>query len=288
MQQPPSTNPQYPWQQPPMPPQQQWNPQQLPFPPQQYQQLPQYQPPMPPPKKKSRTRLWLILAAVVLVLAVIIGVALNGQSQNPAPATQATQPTLQPTTARTTKPATKPTVQPKQGLTATHGTPHLGGSVSDFVGAYGKPGPHSSIQPGFYNLHFLPSTSSKSNVDGLIVETNPSTTAYLAANIIVQAQNGNAKISAVGWAVNDAKARCMAFAPSDAHFVKEIVYVNNAGFDMVYTSVQLAREFPASAFADTQGNQAQAGTFDVSYLYASDHQHIVSCDMIIGEQQTTY
>jgi cytoskeletal protein RodZ len=249
---------------------------------------------MPPPKKKSRTRLWLILAAVVLVLAVIIGLASKGQSQNPAPATQATQPTLatqqptlQPTTAPTTKPTSKSTVKPKQGLTATHGTPHLGGPTSDFVGAYGQPGPHSSIQPGLYDLHFLPSTSSNSNVDGLIVETDPGTTAYLAGNIIVQAQNGNAQTSAVGWAVNDAQARCITFAPSDAHFVKEFVYVNNAGFDIVYTSVELAREFPASAFTDSQGNQAQAGMFDVMYLYASDHQHVNSCDMIIGEQQTT-
>jgi hypothetical protein len=80
--------------------------------------------------------------------------------------------------------------------------------------AHGQPGPHSSIQPGLYDLHFLPSTSSHSKVDGLIVETDPGTAAYLAGDIIVQLQNGNAQTSAVGWAVNDAKARWMAFAPS--------------------------------------------------------------------------
>lgn len=71
-QQPPTPYPQYPqqqWQQPPMP-AQQWNPQHSPLPPQQYQQPPQYQLPMPPPNKKSRKRLWLILAAVVLVVAI--------------------------------------------------------------------------------------------------------------------------------------------------------------------------------------------------------------------------
>lgn len=87
--------------------------------------------------------------------------------------------------------------------------------------------------------------------------------------------------------MNDAKARCMTFAPSDAHFMKEFVYTDNTGFDMVYTSVQLARDFPVSAFTDSQGNQVQAGMFDVMYLYAGDNQHIDSCDMIIGEQQTT-
>ena len=100
MQEPPNTNPQYPqqqWQQPPMP------PQQPPFPP------PQYQPPMLPPKKKSRKRLWIILAAVVLVLAVVIGIASQGQNQNPAPATQATQPTQ-----ATQQPTLQPTSQPTQ------------------------------------------------------------------------------------------------------------------------------------------------------------------------------
>src|SRR5207249_9880673 len=51
-------------------------------------------------------RFWLILAAVVLVLAVIIGVASQGQNQQPTPTTQATQ---QPTTQPTAKPTTAPT-----------------------------------------------------------------------------------------------------------------------------------------------------------------------------------
>ena len=95
MQQPPNPYPQYPqqqWQQSPMPPQQQWNAQQPPYPPQQFQQLPQYQSPIPPsPKKKSRKRLWLILAVVVVVLAIIIGVASQGKNQQPTPTTQPTQ-----------------------------------------------------------------------------------------------------------------------------------------------------------------------------------------------------
>jgi hypothetical protein len=92
MQQPPNPYPQYP--------QQQW------------QQPPQYHPPLQPPKKKSRKRLWFIVAAVVLVLAVIIGVASQGQSQQPASTTQATQqPTTQPTTQAPTQPPAKITPQ---------------------------------------------------------------------------------------------------------------------------------------------------------------------------------
>ncbi len=273
MQQPPNTYPHYPqqqWQQPLMP------PQPPPLPPQ------QYQPPVPPPEKKARKRLWLVLAALVLVLAVIIGVVSHVKSKKPTPAAQPTHVTQQPTS----NPASKPTLQPTKVLTATHGTPHLGGAISDFIGTYGKPDSHSSIQQGYIALHFLPSTS-QSNVDGLIVATDPHNTASLAANITVQAQNGNAQTGAIGWAVNDAKTRCMAFAPSDAHFVKEFVYANTSGFDMVYTSAQLAKDFPASAFTDNQQKQVPAGTFDVQYLYAIDGQHISFCDLIIGEQQTT-
>jgi cytoskeletal protein RodZ len=103
-QQPPGPYPQYPQQQSPMPPQQ-WNTQ---------------QPPIPLPKKKSRKRLWFILAAIVLVLAVIIGVASQGQSQQPASTPQATQqPTTQPTTQAPTQPPAKPTPKPTQVPTQT-------------------------------------------------------------------------------------------------------------------------------------------------------------------------
>jgi hypothetical protein len=277
MQQPPNTYPHYPqqqWQQP------QMSPQQQPDPPQ------QYQPPELPPEKKARKRLWLILATLVLVLAVIIGVASHVQSQKPTPVAQPAHVTQQPALQPTSNPASKQTLQLAKVLTATHGTPHLGGALSDFIGTYGKPDPHSSIQQGYIALHFLPSTS-QSNVDGLIVATDPHTNSYLAANITVQAQNGNAQTAAIGWSVNDAKTRCMAFAPSDAHFVKEFVYANTSGFDMVYTSAQLAKDFPASAFTDSLQKQVPAGTFDIQYLYAIDGQHISFCDLIIGEQQTT-
>jgi len=79
----------------------------------------------------------------------------------------------------------------------------------------------------------------------------------------------------------------MTFAPADARFKQQFVYADNSGYDLVYTSAELAKDFSAADFTDKQQNQVQAGMFDVSYLYASDGQHIDSCDMIIGEQQTT-
>ena len=156
MQQPPNSYPQYPqqqWQQPPYQPQQQWYPQQQQVPPQWNQQQqpyqPQYQPPMPPPKKKSRKRIWIILAAVVLVLAVIIGVTSQGQSQIPTPATQATQPThstQQPTTAPTTKPTPKPTqaVRQVKGKATTLGAGTFSGGKDVPVGLYDVTAPSQS------------------------------------------------------------------------------------------------------------------------------------------------
>jgi hypothetical protein len=141
MQQPPNPYSQYPqqqWQQSPIPPQQQWNPQEPPFPPQQYQQPPQYQPPMQPLKKKSRKRLWFIVAAVVLVLAVSSVVASQGQSQQPASTTQATQqPTTQPTTQAPTQPPAKITPQASiqsqlQSIVQKSGAAYVGGATVSY------------------------------------------------------------------------------------------------------------------------------------------------------------
>lgn len=272
----------------------QWQSQQYPYP----QPQPQYTPPPmvqpPPPKKKSRKKLWLIIGAIIIVLIIVanIGAHLSPSSTDTTP--QATQPaqTTQATQAvQPTQPPAKPTAVPTQAvqptattsgnsnIQPTHGTPHLGGPLSDFVGAYGAPDAHSNFSQGYDVLHLLP--SSTSNIDGIIVASYPGDTTYQAADITVQATND------IGWTSSDAQARCMTFAPSDSHLKQRFVYADNSGYDLVYTSVALASDFPASDFTDGQSNTVQAGMFDVSYLYASDGQHIGSCDMIIGEQQTT-
>ena len=191
MQQPPNPYPQYPqqqWQQPPMPPQQQWNAQQPPYPPQQFQQ-----PPMPPsPKKKSRKRLWLILAVVVVVLAIIIGVASQGKSQQPSSTARATQ---QPTS----KPTPKPTVQPTKALAVTHGTPRIGGPMSDFYGKYGHPNNQGSV-PGS-------ETWILNDQNQTIIDAAPN-----AGGIVdyVNITNGTA------WNNQQMQSYCEQFMPSDA------------------------------------------------------------------------
>lgn len=89
-----------------------------------------------------------------------------------------------------------------------------------------------------------------------------------------------------GFTVSEAEARCMVFAPADAHFKQKIPYGDGTGYDMIYISSTLAKEFPASEFMDGNSNQIAAGTFDVSYLYANNKTGIGSCDMITGETQT--
>lgn len=107
------------WQEPPMLPQRQLNPQQLPYLP------PPYQPPMPPSKKKTRKGLLIVLGvilAIALFSCIGISAMVNAGSQasqqalNQAP-TQVTQlPTLQPTTQPTTRPTPVPTPTTKASV----------------------------------------------------------------------------------------------------------------------------------------------------------------------------
>jgi hypothetical protein len=52
-------------------------------------------------------------------------------------ATATTAPTIQPTDTPTTVPTNAPTATSGANVNATHGTPHLGGPISDFYGKYG-------------------------------------------------------------------------------------------------------------------------------------------------------
>lgn len=256
---------------------------------------PPYMPPQPPSAHKPRRRLMIVLGSVVgaLLLCVVSLVLIisfdPAASQTPTATKQPThaltqQPTKNSTAIATATPKTKPTAAPS-GLIATHGIPHLGGPLSDFVGAYGQPNGHSS--PPLY--HFM---TVGDNIDEYLVDgigwSCPSVqcmSEQLVDDITVQSPDQNA-----GFTPSEAEARCMSYAPSDAHFKQKFVYADNSGYDMVYFSASLARAFPASLdsveFSDGNGGTVTPGTFDVSYLYADNGQGIGSCDIITGEQQT--
>lgn len=248
MQQPPNPYPQYP--------QQQW--QQPPFPPQQYQQPLQYQSPIPPPKKKSRKRLWLILAAVVLVLAVVIGVASQGQSQQPSPTAQATHATQQPILQPTTKPTSTATTALNSGPAI------LGALLSAFTTKFGQPNDHSSpSQPHLARCN-------NSNIDELILsQVSIQSATGVITSIAFQLYPGmNNAVSAV-------EAECSAFFPADAVYQKTVTIPGSPSqfpaFDKIYYSATLAHEFAADNFTDASQNPVKPGLFDTNYLFANDN-----------------
>lgn len=234
------------------------------------------QPPQPP-RRRNRRRLWLILGGVaVLLFACIIASIIATQSQQPQTSAQAPTATAAPaqaqhTPARAATPTTATVSGTGTSLAATHGTPRLGAPLTDFVGKYGQPNDHSSAgQP-----HFL--RSNTSNVDGLILSNlyGPN-----VDSVTVQRINNET------WTMSQAQAVCLAYAPADAHKVRQVSLTNSTGIDVLYTSAQLAHAgFPASAFTDANQNPVAAGTFDVQYLTNTDGS-VDSCSLMLGAQQT--
>lgn len=263
MQQPPNPYPQF---QP-----QQW--QQPPFPPQQYQQPPQYQPPMPPqykpptkpPARRSRTWLWLLVAAV-LVIAIILGVASRGQSQQPTPTTQATQqPTIQPTAKPTTQPTQKPTAIP---------APHavLGGTETSFNTTFGT---DTNAAGRARNYTF--SVDGQQGTALVMLDDNDPNVRFITVKPID---------AGTVWDSTTGQDAVRLFMPSDARHIKDI-QDPTIGLEHVYTSAALAKIFPASSFTDVNsGNQVAAGTF---YFNCDNGQnqdnatHVGACTIGLGQ-----
>jgi len=239
---------------------------------------------------KLRRRVWLILSIMGgIVTALCIGTMIITVATTPTQ-TQAPTPTTKPvsavatapTHASTSTPSPTPTPNPSPTATpygATHGIPHLGGPLSDFIGEYGQPNNDSSPPADYHFLHVV-----NSYLDGLVVSVYPGT--QKVDYIVMQATNGDSQTDIVGWTASYAESLCMDFAPSDAHFKQRITYLDGTGYDFIFTSMSLAHLIPADDFSDGNGGMVPRGTFDMSYLYANDGQHIGSCSMMTGEQQT--
>lgn len=258
MQQPPNSYPHYPqqqWQQPPMPEQQQWNPQQ-------YQQPPQYQPPRLSPKKKSRKRLWLKLAVVVVVLAIIIGVASRGQSQNPTPATQKTRATQVSTHV------------PVPNLA------RLGGTLRDFDLKFGKK------DTSLGGIGYQPFGSYTTGQD---LPTDKYDL-YVENGHVAGVRVTLPKESPLSW--QDGTELCQSFLPIDAVYQSDndaapLLQV----YQQLYISKKMASMFSADHFMKGSGagrTQDTPGTIQITYYYSSfsdhtDNAQITSCDIELGE-----
>src|SRR5947209_2880806 len=119
----------------------------------QYQQPPQY----PPPKRPSETAQFIalvrkhpiilipigVIGLIVVITAISATISSVGSSQHDASTAtaQALVPTATPAPVATATlvPTVAPTKAPVPpvAIVPTHGTPHLGGNVSDFLGKYG-------------------------------------------------------------------------------------------------------------------------------------------------------
>lgn len=229
-------------------------------------------------RKKSRQskrgrRIWLILGSIggigaALSISVwIIAVAATPTANPVLTTTPSPLPVFTPTAT--------PMPEPIPSITATHGPPILGGPLSNFIGKYGRPNDHSE-PPTEY--HFL--RAARGNLDGLVVTLETGT--LQVDDIVVVA---TALTNAVGWTLSQAESRCLAFAPTDAHFKRRIVYTESSGFDLVYMSVSLAHLLPANDFTNEDGGAVPVGSFDISYLHTSDGQHIRGCELEVGVQQ---
>ena len=175
-------------------PQQQW--QQQPYPPQ-YQSLPEMQPQTP--KKKSRKRLWLIIAVVVVVLVLASAIGLHGANvsttESPgatAAPTQLPTHTQQPTSQST--PVTTTTAANLQNTKPTHGTPTIAGHISDFYGTYGTP-----LTTNGKDTVWLLSSDGSLSLDAR--DTGRGIVGYLAVS------------APPGWSKQKVQAFCLGFAP---------------------------------------------------------------------------
>lgn len=236
---------------PPPPPGQSYAPiYQQPGPPQYYASPPQQ---YPPPKPKLRLPRWLLILIILIVAGAVVDGVIQGISQavnngdftaqsTPTPDFQATTQAV--TTAIAQENVT-PTIAPTptSGLAVTHGTPILGGMLSDFVGKYGQP---DVIATGDYD--FQNHTISVLTTDNQVIG-------------ILGSPSGNDT-----WSSSQAKDDCLAYAPSDATYQRHISHGNNDEA-YVYVSTQLASRFPASMFTDENGNATTPGTLTVEIDY---------------------
>lgn len=221
---------------------------------------------MPPPKKKSRKRLWLILAAVVVVLAVIIGIASQGQSQQSAPATQATQqPAIQPTAKPTAQPTQKPTAIP-----VIHAV--LGGTEASFNATFGA---DTNTAGRARNYTF--SVDGQQGTALVMLDDNDSYVRFITLKPVD---------AGTIWDSTTGQDAVRLFMPIDARHIKDI-QDPTIGTEHVYTSSALAKTFPASSFTDVNsGNLVAAGTF---YFNCDNGQnqdnatHVGACTIGLGQ-----
>jgi hypothetical protein len=177
------------WQQPQMPPPM--------IPPEQA-----YPPPImtPPPKKELWYRqTWAIVLFALLILGLCGGGVIMMMTHASKPNSNTTSTVLTQKSNTTPAKQTKVTATATNVVTATHGTPHIGGPMSDFIGKYGQP-----VSQGTGNTENFYADSART----ILVNVTPQGPNQQIQGVNVQGQTS--------WSIDQAKAFCTQFLPSDA------------------------------------------------------------------------
>jgi hypothetical protein len=193
------------------------------YPQQQLQQqpyLPQYQPPPEmqpqPPQEKSHIRLWLIISALVVVLALAFAIGLHDTNISTTESPRATSaPTQIPThtqqsTSQSTPVTTTTTAANLQNTKPTHGTPIIAGHISDFFGTYGTP-----LTTNGKDTVWLLSSDGGLSLDAR--DTGRGVVGYLAVS------------APPGWSKQKVQAFCLGFAPHNYTLDKTSMPNNTSG-----------------------------------------------------------
>jgi hypothetical protein len=222
-----------------------------------------------------------LLPVFVVVLALLL-TACGGGSQSSSSSPLSTEtPTLTPapTTAPTRQPTAKPTAA-TGNLTATHGTPRLGGPVTDFIGKYGQPDTGCAIcANGVYNFQRIQGTQTD-YISTMLTDANGRVNSFL-----VQSPNTD-------WDATTATVICESFGPFDVNYdhpLKVLQSSDGSTVEKVYKSAWLAGQLAVGDFQDgnTMSNNTDLppGTFDIDYAYSNGPSKVSDCSLDAGIQR---
>src|SRR6266568_6426136 len=195
-------------------------------------------------------------------------------AQSPTPTTASTQATVLATLRPTATPTALPTPTPS---TVTHGTPRLGGPVSDFIGKYGQPDTScSTCAKGAYNFQRIQGTQTDF-ISTMLTDANGHVNSFL-----VQSPGAD-------WDVTTATAICESFGPSDVNYDHPLQVLQSSDgslVEKVYKSAWLVGQLAKSDFQDgntMSGNtDLPPGTFDISYSYSGGPSKVSDCVLAAG------
>jgi hypothetical protein len=176
-----------------------------------------------PPKKKSRKRLWLIIAAVVFVLALASAIALRSTNnsttnspQTTAAPTQVPTHAVQSTSQITPVVTSTATAKNLKYVKPTHGIPTIEGQISDFFGKYGTP-----LTTNGKDTVWLLSSDGSLSLD--VRDTGRGVVGYMSVS------------TPDSWSKQKLQAFCLGFAPHD-YTLDRTSIPSNSSIVYVYNS----------------------------------------------------